>query len=180
MAIAVYLQILKQTKKMMTNKSTSSEYTETERKFLILSMDFIPFACKHSYITQGYICDDHARTVRVRLRDDRGFLTIKGASDSSGTTRFEWEKAIRREEAEKLLNICLPGRIEKTRYLVENNSLTFEVDVFEGENKGLVMAEIELEYPDQSFEKPAWLGREVTGDPRYYNAMLMKKPFSRW
>ncbi len=164
----------------MNCKSNSSGFIETERKFLVLSMDFMPLAYQHSFIVQGYICDDPARTVRVRLRDHEGFLTIKGASDSSGTTRFEWEMAIGEKEAEKLLGICLPGKIEKTRYLVENNSLIFEVDVFEGENKGLIMAEIELLYPDQPFEKPSWLGREVTGDPKYYNAMLMKKPFSHW
>ncbi len=164
----------------MMNRSTSSEHTETERKFLVSNMDFMDMAYAHSHIKQGYICDDHARTVRVRLRDDQGYLTIKGASDDSGTTRFEWEKMINRQDAENLFLICLPGRIEKTRYLVENNSLTFEVDVFDGANKGLVMAEIELEHPDQPFEKPGWLGKEVTGDPRYYNAMLMKNPFSKW
>jgi len=153
---------------------------EIERKFLVLNDDYKRQAYSHSRIKQGYICSGHGRTVRVRLRDDRGYLTIKGPSDLKGISRYEFEKEITLEEAEQLMKICQPGRIDKTRYLVKSGNHTFEVDEFYGENEGLVMAEVELGSEDEAFEKPDFIGKEVTGDRRYYNGHLTKFPFSLW
>lgn len=111
---------------------------------------------------------------------DKAWLNVKGIGNSTGTTRFEWEKEISVKDAEKLINICEPGLIEKVRYSVPFKDRTFEVDEFLGENSGLTVAEIELSCEDESFEKPPWIGREVTGDTKYYNAMLMKNPYGRW
>lgn len=152
---------------------------EIERKFLVTG-DYKSQAYAHSRITQGYICSAHGRTVRVRLRDGRGYLTIKGASDAAGMSRYEWEKEIPREEAEELMKLCEKGVIDKTRYLVRSGNHVFEVDEFYGDNEGLVMAEVELASEDESFEKPAFIGREVTGDVRYYNSQLMKHPYKEW
>ena len=129
---------------------------------------------------QGYICSARGRTVRVRIRGDKGYLTIKGASNASGTSRYEWEKEISLQEAEELMKLCEPGVIDKTRYLVKSGKHTFEVDEFYGDNEGLVVAEVELEYENESYEKPHFIGKEVTGDVRYYNSFLMKDPFCRW
>ena len=129
---------------------------------------------------QGYISSARGRTVRVRIRDGRGFLTIKGASNESGTSRYEWEKEIPLDEARELLKLCEPGIIDKTRYLVRSGQHTFEVDEFYGENEGLTVAEVELSSEDEPFVKPAFVGREVTGDARYYNSQLMKHPFTTW
>ncbi len=118
--------------------------------------------------------------MRVRIRDGRGFLTIKGASNESGTSRYEWEKEIPLDEARELLKLCEPGIIDKTRYLVRSGQHTFEVDEFYGENEGLTVAEVELSSEDEPFVKPAFVGREVTGDARYYNSQLMKHPFTTW
>ena len=118
--------------------------------------------------------------MRVRIRDDKGYLTIKGASNESGTSRYEWEKEIPLNEAEELMRICEPGIIDKTRYLVRSGKHVFEVDEFYGGNDGLVVAEVELASEDEPFEKPAFIGREVTGDIRYYNSQLMKHPFNTW
>ncbi|WP_288948364.1 CYTH domain-containing protein, partial [uncultured Bacteroides sp.] len=128
----------------------------------------------------GYISSARGRTVRVRIRDGRGFLTIKGASNESGTSRYEWEKEIPLDEARELLKLCEPGIIDKTRYLVRSGQHTFEVDEFYGENEGLTVAEVELSSEDEPFVKPAFVGREVTGDARYYNSQLMKHPFTTW
>lgn len=153
--------------------------TETERKYLVSGS--FEKDVKHKYrITQGYISDDPARTVRVRIRDDQGFLTIKGAPDSTGTTRFEWEKEISYVEAQQLTKLCKPGMIEKIRNIVEWKGFTFEVDVFKGDNEGLIVAEIELEDTNQVFDKPAWLDKEITGDRRFYNASLMSNPYKLW
>lgn len=152
---------------------------EIERKFLVQG-DYKRDASSHSHIVQGYLCSDSGRTVRVRLRDTEGYLTIKGPSDNNGLLRFEWEKAISKDEAEILLQLCLPGMIEKTRWLVPVGQYTFEVDEFAGENAGLVVAEIELSDPDETFPRPTWLGDEVTGDRRYYNSSLTRQPFSTW
>lgn len=153
---------------------------EIERKFLVHSLDFIAEASHAQKIAQGYLNSAPERTVRIRIKDDKGFITIKGKGDATGTTRFEWEKEIDLEEAEALLKLCETGVIDKTRYLIPNGKYTFEVDVFEVENKGLVMAEIELSEANETFEKPTWLADEVTGDERYYNAYLSKKPFTKW
>jgi len=152
---------------------------EIERKFLVVG-DFKPFAHKQSRITQAYLSSVPERTVRVRINGDKAYLTIKGIGNHSGTSRYEWEKEIAVGEAEELLKICEPGIIDKTRYLVKSGDHVFEVDEFHGENQGLIVAEIELNSEDDAFEKPAWLGEEVTGLVRYFNSMLMKTPFTKW
>lgn len=153
---------------------------EIERKFLVKSEDFIKEAFSSSRICQGYICSTSGRTVRVRIRDQKGFLTIKGPSNANGLSRYEFEKEITLDEAEHLMQLCEPGMIDKTRYLVKSGKHTFEVDEFYGDNEGLVMAEVELEYEDEPYEKPHFIGREVTGDKRFYNSNLQKNPFSVW
>ncbi len=154
---------------------------EIERKFLVTG-EFKPLAVSSSHIAQGYIASGNGRTVRVRIRDDKGFLTIKGPAGKAGLARFEWEKEIPREEAEALMSICEPGIIEKTRWLVpaDDGRHTWEVDVFEGENEGLVMAEIELNSEDETFKKPHFIGKEVTGDRRFYNSHMRRYPFKLW
>ncbi len=153
---------------------------EIERKFLVKNDRFKNEAVKATRIVQGYLSSAPERTVRVRIRGDKGFLTVKGIGNETGASRFEWEIEIPKEDAEKLLRICEPGIIDKTRYLVKIGEHVFEVDEFYGENEGLVLAEVELKAEDEAFEKPAWLGEEVTGDVRYYNSMLMKNPYRRW
>jgi len=153
---------------------------EIERKFLVKSGDFKKEAFSSSRIKQGYICSTSGRTVRVRIRDEKGYLTIKGPSDAKGLSRYEFEKEITLDEAEHLMLLCEPGMIDKTRYLVKSGKHTFEVDEFYGDNEGLVMAEVELEYEDEPYEKPHFIGREVTGDKRFYNSNLQKEPFTVW
>lgn len=152
---------------------------EIERKFLVKG-DFKSEAFKSTRITQGYLSSVPERTVRVRVKGDKGFITIKGIGNESGASRFEWEKEIPVDEVRDLLKICEPGVIDKTRYLVKNGDLTFEVDEFYGDNDGLTVAEIELPDEDTLFNRPAWLGEEVTGDVRFYNSMLMKNPYKNW
>lgn len=156
------------------------ELKEIERKFLVKNQDFKKESHAQFKIAQGYLSMDPERSVRIRIRDNQGFLTIKGAATNQGTTRFEWETAIPLKDAEALMTLCLPGTIEKIRYLVNVGKHTFEVDEFFGKNQGLVMAEIELQDKDESFEIPDWLGKEVTGDARYFNSQLGKNPFSTW
>ena len=139
----------------------------------------MPFVESSSRIAQGYIARSEELTLRVRTRDDKGYLTIKGRSDEAGMRRDEWEYEIPVEEARELLRFSR-GTIDKTRYLVPVGRHTFEVDCFYGENEGLVMAEVELKSEDESFERHAWLGREVTGDRRYYNSQLLKNPYTKW
>lgn len=153
---------------------------EIERKFLVAG-EYKNFSTKETRIIQGYLSSVPERTVRVRVKAGKGFLTIKGAGNASGATRFEWENEIPLADAHELMQICEPGVIDKTRFIVpEKSGLKFEVDEFYGENEGLTVAEIELPSEDHPFEKPDWLGEEVTGDARYYNSMLMKKPFKSW
>lgn len=152
---------------------------EIERKFLVKG-DFKPFVQKATRIVQGYLSSVPERTVRVRIKGDKGFLTIKGIGNKSGASRFEWETEISVEDAKNLLEICEPGVIDKTRYLVKVGNHTYEVDEFYGDNEGLTVAEIELGSEDEAFDKPEWLGEEVTGDVKYYNSMLMKNPFKNW
>ncbi len=152
---------------------------EIERKFLVVG-EFKDKAYACSHIEQGYISSGNGRTVRVRIRDDKGFLTIKGPSDEAGLARFEWEKEIPIDEARQLMNICMPGRIIKDRYLVHNGKHTIEVDEFFGENQGLIMAEIELEGEEEEYLRPDFLGKEVTGDRKYYNSHLMRAPYTLW
>ena len=152
---------------------------ETEKKFLVLDDGFKAKAVKAYRIRQGYLAHDSGRTVRVRIRDDQGFLTIKGPSIVAGS-RPEWEKEISLQEAEDLFALCKPGRVDKTRWIVPAGIRKFEVDEFHGENEGLVMAEIELGSPEEPFERPSWLGQEVTDDLRYYNGYLATHPFKTW
>jgi len=152
---------------------------EIERKFLVAG-EFKSLAARSTRIVQGYLSSVPERTVRVRIKGDKGFLTVKGIGNDSGASRFEWEKEIPLGETEELLKICEPGVIDKTRHLVKVGAHTFEVDEFAGENRGLVVAEVELASETEAFEKPSWLGQEVTGDARYYNSMLMKHPFTKW
>ena len=151
---------------------------EIERKFLV-SGEFRQDSPESYRIMQGYICSDPDRTVRVRVRGDKGFLTIKGRSSEDGLSRYEWEKEIPVSEAFELMALCGSGVIDKTRYLVPFGMHTYEVDVFHGANEGLVLAEIELSDEQEAFEMPSWLGEEVTGDVRYYNSMLSLHPFSK-
>ena len=154
-------------------------FQEIERKFLV-SGDFKANAFQSTHIIQGYL--SHKPTVRVRIRGNSGYLTIKGPVNGMGVSRFEWEKEIAVDEALALLELAEPGRIDKTRFLVKNTDgkHTWEVDEFHGDNEGLVMAEIELAAENEAFDKPDWLGKEVTGDPRYYNSALMKNPYKNW
>lgn len=153
---------------------------EIERKFLVTG-DFKRNVVKSYHISQGFLSTVPERTVRIRIRDHQGFITIKGISNASGTTRFEWEKEIPVNEAENLLMLCEPTVIEKKRFIIAaDTNLYFEVDEFLGKNKGLVIAEIELPDETAKFTKPNWLGEEVTGQIKYYNSMLAKKPFKDW
>ncbi len=154
--------------------------TETERKFLVLSDDYKAAATEKFDIAQGYLSSHPERTVRVRIKGNKGFLTIKGKGNESGTTRMEWEKEISLDEAKLLLPLCEKGAIEKTRYEIPCGNHVYEVDEFYGDNAGLVIAEIELEDENEAFEKPGWLGEEVTGDERYYNAYLSRHPYDEW
>ncbi|MDO4161179.1 MAG: CYTH domain-containing protein [Prevotellaceae bacterium] len=155
---------------------------EIERKFLVhkAGRTYAKQAFSSSRIKQGYICSAHGRTVRVRIRDNKAYLTIKGASDERGLSRYEFEKEITLDEAEHLILLCEPGLIDKTRFLVKSGKHVFEVDEFYGENEGLVMAEVELDSENEPFIKPDFIADEVTGDRRFYNSMLIAKPFKEW
>ena len=152
---------------------------EIERKFLVQG-DFKSEAYAHEHIAQGYLNSNPERSVRVRIKGEKAYLTVKGIGNSSGISRYEWEKEINLEEAKELLGLCEPGIIDKTRYYIRSGKHTFEVDEFGGENKGLIIAEIELNSENETFDHPSWLGQEVTGDKRYYNSSLVKFPFSKW
>ena len=151
---------------------------EIERKFLVKDNSFLDDFSRSNRIVQGYLSSHPERTVRVRIKGENGYLTIKGKSE--GFSRYEWEKEINFEEAEKLLQLCESGVIDKIRYDVIVGTHIFEVDVFYGENEGLILAEIELERENETFEKPNWLGTEVTEDVKYYNSYLSKHPFKTW
>ena len=152
---------------------------EIEHKFLVTG-EYKSQAAKSYRISQGYLSSVPDRTVRIRIKADKGFITIKGESNASGLSRYEWEKEIPINEAQELLKLCEPGIIDKTRYLVIYKNQVYEIDEFYGENEGLVMAELELESETTGFSKPDWLGEEVTGDKRYYNAQLSLNPFKYW
>lgn len=153
---------------------------EIERKFLVASDTFKQEAHTSTRIRQGYLCTDPARTVRVRTRGEKAYLTIKGKSNASGTTRIEVEEEIAFAKAETLLSLCLPGIIDKTRYEVKTGKHTWEIDEFYGENQGLIVAEIELTTEEEDFIRPSWLSTEVTGDNKYYNSQLSLEPFKSW
>lgn len=152
---------------------------EIERKFLV-NGSFKEQAYAQSRIMQGYICQGHGHTVRVRLRDEKGYLTIKGPSIDGGLSRYEFETEVSRKDALDLMKLCKNGFIDKTRYLVKSGNHVFEVDEFYGDNEGLIMAEVELNYADEPYEKPDFIGIEVTGDRRYYNSSLLTYPFKLW
>ncbi|WGK95339.1 MULTISPECIES: CYTH domain-containing protein [Flavobacterium] len=153
---------------------------EIERKFLVTSNAFKSDALRKNHIAQGYLNSEPERTVRVRIKGEKGFLTIKGQSSETGISRFEWEKEIPITEAKELLLLCEKGVIEKTRYEIQLGQHLFEVDEFHRENEGLIIAEVELQSESEIFEKPLWLGQEVTRDPRYFNSYLSKHPFKSW
>ncbi len=152
---------------------------EIERKFLVKNRDFIKEAHEQKRITQGFLSTVPERTVRIRTIGKDAFITVKGVSNNSGTTRFEWEKQIDILEAQQLLQICEPEIIDKTRHYVKHGNHTFEIDVFQGANEGLIIAEIELTHENEHFDEPKWLGKEVTGNPRYYNSMLSRNPYKK-
>lgn len=153
---------------------------EVERKFLVTSEQFKAQAFGHVRIVQGFLSRDPERTVRVRIKGESGFLTIKGKSQDGGVSRFEWEKEIPVKEAHELLKICVSGTIDKIRFFVDSGDHVFEIDEFHGENHGLVVAEVELGTVNEKFRRPGWLGQEVTGLNRYYNSQLSNNPYKNW
>jgi CYTH domain-containing protein len=153
---------------------------EVERKFLVKSQGYKNEAKTQMRIVQGFLNTDPERTVRVRIKNDKGFLTIKGKGNDSGTTRFEWEQEISFSDATDLVDLCEAVIVEKIRYEIPIGKHIYEVDEFLGENKGLVIAEVELQHEDEPFEKPDWLGEEVTGDIKYYNSQLSQQPYRDW
>ncbi|MDG2151381.1 MAG: CYTH domain-containing protein [Polaribacter sp.] len=153
---------------------------EIERKFLVKNTAFRTESNEKKHLKQGYLNADKKRTVRIRIVDEIAFITVKGESNSTGISRFEWEKEIKKREAEELLLLCEPCLIEKTRYLIDVGRHTFEVDEFLGDNEGLILAEVELRSEAEDFIRPNWLGLEVTGDPKYYNSSISKNPYKKW
>ena len=153
---------------------------EIERKFLVLDDGYKKLAASSSRIKQGYICSERGRTVRIRMRDEKFYLTIKGPSLNGGLSRYEFEKEVTPDEGLSLFAICEPGIVDKKRWLVPVGTHTFEVDEFFGENEGLVIAEVELKSETETYERPPFIGQEVTGDRRYYNSQLRKHPYKEW
>ena len=153
---------------------------EIERKFLVLNETYKSAGNSSFRIRQGYLSSNPERSVRIRIKGDSGYITVKGATDPSGISRYEWEKMIPAMEAEELLNICEPGTIDKIRYEIEFGNHIFEVDEFLGDNLGLVIAELELTSEDESYQRPDWLGCEVTGQLKYYNSQLSRRPYNLW
>ena len=153
---------------------------EIERKYLVLDDSFKHEAFSKSHIQQGYICSERGRTVRIRIRDSRAYITIKGPSTDNGLSRYEFEQEIPLADAEQLMKLCEPGMIDKTRWLVKSGDHTFEVDEFHGDNDGLIVAEVELRDATDVPEIPHFIGKEVTGDRRYYNSQLRQHPFKSW
>ncbi len=154
---------------------------ETERKFLVVG-EFKSQSYNATRIQQGYIASNNGRTVRVRIRGDKGYLTIKGPSGLKGITRYEFDTEIPLDDARELMEICEPGIIDKTRYLVKSpdGRHTWEIDEFYGDNEGLVLAEVELSHESEEFQKPEFIGKEVTGDRRFYNSHMRSYPFKLW
>ncbi len=156
---------------------------EIERKFLVKDDSWKNNVSAASDITQGYLSRDPARTVRIRRKGDEAFITIKGMAETNGNATPvvpEFEYAIPADDAAVLMALCLPGAVVKTRHLVEHDGKTWEVDVFHGDNAGLVMAEIELSSADEAFSLPPWAGQDVTGNHRFSNAALAEKPYKTW
>ena len=153
---------------------------EIERKFLVLDDSYKHEAFSKSHICQGYICSERGRTVRIRIRDEYGYVTIKGPSEDGGLARSEFEYKIPLDDAKQLMKLCEPGQIDKIRWLVKSGDHTFEVDEFFGDNEGLVMAEVELTSVNENVEIPAFIDKEVTGDSRYFNSHLRIHPYRTW
>lgn len=153
---------------------------EIERKFLVKNEDFKKEAYQSFHIKQGYLNSHPERTTRIRIKENKAFMTVKGKSSESGLSRFEWEKDIDLKDAEALLQLCEPGKIEKTRFLVKSGNHIFEVDEFYGENEGLIVAEVEMNSESDQVLLPDWLANEVTGEQKYYNSALTQKPFKTW
>ena len=153
---------------------------EIERKFLVKNEDFKKEAYQSFHIKQGYLNSHPERTTRIRIKENKAFMTVKGKSSESGLSRFEWEKEIDLKNAEALLQLCEPGKIEKTRFLVKSGNHIFEVDEFYGENEGLIVAEVEMNSESDQVLLPDWLANEVTGEQKYYNSALTQKPFKTW
>ncbi len=153
---------------------------EIERKFLVASQAFKVEAFDNTRIIQGFLNTDKERTVRIRIKGEKGLLTVKGKSTNDGLSRFEWEKEISKTDAQALLQLCEKGIIDKLRYEVKADKHIFEIDEFFGDNEGLIIAEVELNFKDEEFSKPDWLGEEVTGQIKYYNSQLSKQPFNTW
>ena len=153
---------------------------EIERKFLVKNEEFKKEAYQSFHIKQGYLNAHPERTTRVRIKENKAFITVKGKSSENGLSRFEWEKEIEVEDAEALLKLCEPGKIEKTRYLIKSGKHTFEVDEFYGDNEGLIIAEVEMNSENEKVELPHWLATEVTGEQKYYNSALTQQPYTTW
>ena len=153
---------------------------EIERKFLVINDSYKALAFQSDRIAQGYLCREGGNSTRVRVRGDKGYITIKGPSLDGGLSRFEWEKEISVAEAQELLKLCHDATIDKIRHLVKWGNHIFEVDEFFGDNEGLVVAEIELSDTNEQFEKPDFIGQEVSGDKRYYNSRLTRFPYKNW
>ena len=153
---------------------------EIERKFLVKNEDFKKESFNETKIVQGFLSTVPERTVRIRIKGNKGYITVKGIGNKSGVSRYEWEREISVEDATDLLKISEPGVIDKIRFNVKSGGHTFEIDEFYGENDGLIVAEVELDSEDEDFVKPSWLGEEVTGQVKYYNSMLMKTPYKTW
>ena len=154
-------------------------HREIERKFLV-DGEFRQLAYDCTHIEQGYFATEPGKTVRVRIRGDKGFLTIKGPSGKDGLSRYEFETEIPLEDAHEMMKLCMPGKVDKNRYLIKNGKHTVEVDEFFGDNEGLLLAEIELGSEEEEYERPDFLGDEVTGDKRYYNKYMLKHPYCEW
>ena len=150
---------------------------EIERKFLVNKKLFKPES-EGQYIAQGYLSSTPERTVRVRIKNNRGYLTVKGKNN--GISRSEFEYEIPEDDAKELLELCEPSIIVKRRYIINFKDSIWEVDIFEGDNEGLIVAEIELQSENEEFNKPNWIAEEVSNDPRYYNSQLSKQPYKYW
>lgn len=156
------------------------DFKEIERKFLVKDSSFKAQSFKSYHIIQAYLNSNPTRCVRVRIMDDKGYITVKGKATETGLSKFEWEKEIPEKEARELLNLCESGVLEKERFLVNYKDYLFEVDVFTGLNAGLIIAEVEISHEAEIFEKPDWLGEEVTGNVQYFNSYLSRHPFNGW
>ena len=152
---------------------------EIERKFLVAG-EFKSLSVGKFEIQQGYLSSDPERTVRIRIAGKKGYITVKGKSNEKGMTRLEWEKEILFDEAKALLELCEPGVVQKTRYIVDMDDFVFEVDEFHGENQGLIIAEVEIQSEEDEVDLPDWIGEEITGNPKYYNSYISNHPFSEW